>query len=144
MTSSVYFLFCIFSNTSPLSSSPVLEDTGCGLIALTVGSPPSHASKPSNVVKLLVGSKHHFDLVRIDLGPNGSGNDSTRILTLASGSSTGAISATEVSWIKGCIHLHITCKYCVSILVILRSIEPILEKCGHLQVQYSRVLSQYS
>ena len=87
-----------------MSSSPVLEDTGCGLIALTVGSPPSLASKPSNVVKLLVGSKHHFDLVRIDLGQNGSGNDSTRILTLASGSSTGAISATEVSWIKdlGC------------------------------------------
>ena len=98
-----------------MSSSPVLEDTGCGLIALTVGSPPSIASKPSNVVKLLVGSKHHFDLVRIDLGQNGSGNDSTRILTLASGSSTGAISATEVSWIKdlGCtlMSTHITFVY---------------------------------
>ena len=32
----------------------------------------------------------------------------------------------------------------VSIVVILRSNEPILEKCVHLQVQYSRVLSQYS
>ena len=31
----------------------------------------------------------------------------------------------------------------ISIVVILPSIEPILEKCGHLQVQYSQVLSQY-
>ena len=31
----------------------------------------------------------------------------------------------------------------VSIAVILTSFDPILEKCGHLQVQYSRVLSQY-
>ena len=28
-------------------------------------------------------------------------------------------------------------------MVILTSIDPILEKCVHLQVQYSRVLSQY-
>ena len=31
----------------------------------------------------------------------------------------------------------------VRIVVILKSIEPILEKCVHLQVLYSRVLSQY-
>ena len=31
----------------------------------------------------------------------------------------------------------------VSIVVILTSIDPILEKCVHLQVQYSQVLSQY-
>ena len=31
----------------------------------------------------------------------------------------------------------------ISIVVILTSIDPILEKCGHLQVQYSRVLSQH-
>ena len=31
----------------------------------------------------------------------------------------------------------------VSIVVILMSIEPILEKCGHLQVEYPQVLSEY-
>ena len=31
----------------------------------------------------------------------------------------------------------------LSILATLMSIEPILEKCGHMQMQYSRVLSQY-
>ena len=56
------------------------------------------SSSASNFVRLLVGSRHHFDLVKISLGEHGVSNsgDSTRILTLASGSSTGAISATEV------------------------------------------------
>ena len=52
-----------------------------------------------NSVRLLVGSRHHFDLVKIGLGHNNgisTSGESTRILTLASGSSTGAISATEV------------------------------------------------
>jgi hypothetical protein len=49
-----------------------------------------------------VGSRHHFDLVKIGLGHNNgisTSGESTRILTLASGSSTGAISATEVRFI---------------------------------------------
>ena len=55
-----------------------------------------------NSVRLLVGSRHHFDLVKICLGHNNGIStigESTRILTLASGSSTGAISATEVRFI---------------------------------------------
>ena len=37
-----------------------------------------------------------------------------------------------------------TCSILISIVVvILTSIDPILEKCVHLQVHYSRVLSQY-
>ena len=48
--------------------------------------------------------------------------------------------------ILGCIHLLNTRKIVtilISIVVILTSIDPILEKCVHLQVQYSQVLSQY-
>ena len=79
------------SNTTP--TSPLLEEAGCGLLnALGSSSSPTFSSS----LKLLVGSRHHFDLVSIDLSQNGN-SDSTRILTLASGSSTGAISATEVS-----------------------------------------------
>ena len=97
-------------------SSPEREESGCGagIFSLTstgLEQPPSSSSstsKPaaaasassassSNFVRLLVGSKHHFDLVKINLGPCVQSSDSTRILTLASGSSTGAISATEVS-----------------------------------------------
>jgi len=90
------------------SSSPVQEDVGCyggGLFNLstsaahpiTPASPPRSTS--DNSVRLLVGSRHHFDLVKIGLGHNNgisTSGESTRILTLASGSSTGAISATEI------------------------------------------------
>ena len=100
-------------------SSPEREESGCGagIFSLTssggahspAAPPPASVAssspaatssgKPSssNFVRLLVGSKHHFDLVKINLGPCVQSSDSTRILTLASGSSTGAISATEVS-----------------------------------------------
>ena len=84
-------IFFFSSNTTP--TSPLLEEAGCGLLnALGSSSSPTFSSS----LKLLVGSRHHFDLVSIDLSQNGN-SDSTRILTLASGSSTGAISATEVS-----------------------------------------------
>ena len=39
-------------------------------------------------------------------------------------------------------YLQVLWQYSVSIVVILKSIEAILEKCVHLQVQYSWVLSQ--
>jgi hypothetical protein len=84
---------------SPVDISPV-EESGCGgLFSLSSSAPlpttlPPKASLSVADVELLVGSKHHFDLVKIGL--NGGASDSTRILTLASGSSTGAISATEV------------------------------------------------
>ena len=87
----VYIDIFFSSNTTP--TSPLLEEAGCGLLnALGSSSSPTFSSS----LKLLVGSRHHFDLVSIDLSQNGN-SDSTRILTLASGSSTGAISATEVS-----------------------------------------------
>ena len=47
----------------------------------------------------------------------------------------------------GCIHLLNTRKYCDNARKYcgntLTNIEPVLEKCVHLQVQYSQVLSQY-
>ena len=91
-------------------SSPVREESGCGAgifhlsSSSTERNPGSPETSISNndqehsnkTVRLLVGSKHHFDLVKIHLGPNVT-SDTMKILTLASGSSFGAISATEVS-----------------------------------------------
>ena len=78
-------------------SSPVQEESGCGagIFGLSSSSSPPARPATSNFVRLLVGSKHHFDLVKILLA-NSNNSESLRILTLASGSSTGAISATEI------------------------------------------------
>lgn len=86
-------------NLTPSSGTPAEspEESGCGGGLFSLGSPPP-ASPPksaANTVKLLVGSRHHFDLVRIGTGATGT-SDTTRILSMASGSSTGAISATEI------------------------------------------------
>lgn len=83
------------------NNSPVQEESGCGggIFSTLTGQHPPLSTSNSNLVRLLVGSKHHFDLVKISLGASVHA-DSTRILTLASGSSTGAISATEVRRVK--------------------------------------------
>ena len=95
-------------------SSPGREESGCGagifhLSSSGSGNPgsPETSSIPNSnedqqhfnkTVRLLVGSKHHFDLVKIHLGVTaGDKSETMKILTLASGSSFGAISATEVS-----------------------------------------------
>ena len=107
------FIFLCSSSVSVGSmedSSPVREESGCGAgifhlsSSSTERNPGSPETSISNndqehfnkTVRLLVGSKHHFDLVKIHLGPNVT-SDTMKILTLASGSSFGAISATEVS-----------------------------------------------
>ena len=105
------FLLQFYSSVGSMegSQSPGREDSGCGagIFHLSSSGPgsPETSSIPNNeggqqhfdkTVRLLVGSKHHFDLVKINLGVTGS-SDTMKILTLASGSSFGAISATEVS-----------------------------------------------
>ena len=100
------------SGNSMEDSSPLREESGCGagifhlsssssLGGGSAGSPTSPSTTPFNkTVRLLVGSKHHFDLVKIHLGPPNVSSDTMRILALASGSSFGAISATEVRFFR--------------------------------------------
>ncbi len=54
-------------------------------------------------VKVLAGAKHHFDLVKFAVchSSRSYAVEATRILTLGSASSTGAISATEVIMLVG-------------------------------------------